>query len=74
MATMIRVRGTGHGWRILAWLPLGVLPAVAILVSGEWPPWGRMWALAVTIYAGFKWLTFAESRAARKANSPSFWL
>lgn len=68
MATMIRVRGTGYGWRILAWLPTVVFPAAAIIVSGEWPAWGRMWALAVAIFAALKWLTFAESKTARKAS------
>lgn len=68
MATIVRLRGSAYGWRVLAWLPMGLLPAAAVAVSWNWPAWGRMWALAFAIFAAFKWLTFAESRAARKAN------
>lgn len=68
MATMVRLRGSRYGWRVLAWLPLILFPAAAVFFSMGWPAWVRMWALAVAIYAAFKWLSFAESRAARKAS------
>jgi hypothetical protein len=68
MATMVRLRGTVHAWHVLAWLPVGLFPAAAVAVSWSWPAWGRMWILALAIFAAFKWLTFAESRAARKAS------
>jgi hypothetical protein len=68
MATMVRLRGSTFGWRLLALLPLLLLPAGALLLSLGWPNWGRMWSLAVAIFAAFKWLTFAESKAAGKAT------
>ncbi len=68
MATMIRLRGSKAGQQVLAWLPLFLLPTIAILISSAWPAWGRMWALAFAIYAGFKWLTFATSPAASQAT------
>jgi hypothetical protein len=30
-----------------------------------WPPWAQMWALAVTIYAGCKWITWQRTPAHR---------
>lgn len=68
MATMVRLRGSVHAWRMLAWLPVVLFPALAIAVSWNSPAWGQMWALAFAIFASFKWLTFAESKAARKAS------
>jgi hypothetical protein len=68
MATMIRLRGSKVGRQVLAGLPLFLLPIIAILISSAWPAWGRMWALAFAIYAGFKWLTLATSPAASQAT------
>lgn len=47
-------------WR--GWLPLVALPAmVALLVSPAWPRWMFMWALALAIFAGCKWLTWRRT-------------
>jgi alginate O-acetyltransferase complex protein AlgI len=46
---------------IAAWLPLGVLPAVVGWLAASSPAWVLMWWLAISIYAGLKWLTFAYS-------------
>jgi alginate O-acetyltransferase complex protein AlgI len=46
-----------HGWA-----PLVLLPgAVLVLALPVWPRWATMWALAVAIYAGCKWLTWRRS-------------
>ena len=44
------------------WLPLIVLPSSALLLFGALPPWVAMWTLALSIFAGCKWLTFSEAR------------
>jgi alginate O-acetyltransferase complex protein AlgI len=53
---------------LYAWLPLAILPASVLLVGGEWPAWVWMWALAIALYAGFKWLTYADCAAAGHAT------
>ena len=32
-----------------------------LLLGSEWTPWILMWALAFSVYAGLKWLTFADA-------------
>lgn len=47
-------------WR--GWLPLVLLPAaVLLLVPADWPRWAFMWLLAVSLYAGCKWLTWRRT-------------
>jgi alginate O-acetyltransferase complex protein AlgI len=47
------------------WLPLAVLPAtVTALVPSAWPRWAYMWALALAIFAGCKWLTWRRALVA----------
>ena len=50
-----------HSARLAAWLPLVVLPVAVVLFTSEWPSWLFMWTLAFSIYAGLKWLSFADS-------------
>jgi predicted DCC family thiol-disulfide oxidoreductase YuxK len=52
------------GWP--GWLPLVILPSVVVATRNQLPPWALMWALAVSIYAGCKWLTWWPFR-----NTPS---
>lgn len=47
----------------MAWIPLLILPAVAILARDRLPAWGFMWALSFAIFAGLKWLTWWRARA-----------
>lgn len=47
--------------KLTAWLPPVVLPGAALLVAFEWTPWLFMWTLAFSMYAGLKWLSFADS-------------
>jgi len=45
--------------------PVVVLPiAVWLLAPTTWPRWAVMWALAVAIFAGCKWLTWRRTPAA----------
>src|ERR1700731_272051 len=45
----------------LDWLPLVVLPCIAIAFRGGLQPWVFMWALAVAVFAGFKWWTWRRT-------------
>lgn len=47
------------------WLTVAVGAAVGGAVGALLPRWGLMWALAVGIFAGFKWLTWVRAREAR---------
>jgi hypothetical protein len=40
------------------WLPLVAFPAAVVATLHAAPPWVFMWALSVSIFAGFKWLTW----------------
>jgi len=46
------------GW--IAVGPLAVMPPVAALIFWNAPAWQLVWSLALAIYAGVKWLTFAS--------------
>jgi hypothetical protein len=54
---------SGATSRLLAFLPLLILAVVALLVASRLPRWGFMWAMALALYAGCKWLTYREARA-----------
>ena len=43
-------------------LPLVALPPLVLALSPWLPRWLFMWAMAVAIYAGCKWLTFEQAR------------
>lgn len=45
------------------WIPLLIAPAAVVwLWPNEWPQWGLMWAVASSIFAGCKWLTFRRTQ------------
>jgi Membrane bound O-acyl transferase family len=48
------------GW--VGWLPIAVLPVVALSFRDRVPPWVLMWALAFAIFGGLKWLTWWRAR------------
>jgi hypothetical protein len=49
---------------VRGWLPLLLLPAgVLLLESPEWPRWAFLWALAIAIFIGVKWLTWRRTPA-----------
>jgi hypothetical protein len=68
MTTIVKTKSTEARRQLAAWLPLVVLPAAAGWLTGLLPAWIRMWAVAVSIYAGFKWATFVLSPGARRAS------
>lgn len=46
------------------WIPLFLLPAFAIFVARpELPAWGTLFAVAFSIFYGFKWLTYRRAVA-----------
>jgi len=53
----------------LGFLPLLILPVVALLLASWMPRWGFMWAMAFALYAGCKWLTYREARV--RGGAPS---
>lgn len=57
-------RKTRASWP--GWLPLVVLPSFVVALQKQIPPWALMWALAVSIFAACKWLTWWPLR-----NTPS---
>src|SRR5215467_10544620 len=56
-------------WPLGAGMPLVILPVAARLLTAAAPRWLQMWSLAVSIYGGLKWLSFAASPAARDATA-----
>ena len=50
------------------WLPLAVLPFVAMLFKPALPAWGFMWMVAFAIFLGCKWLTWWSARAKAPRN------
>lgn len=55
----------GKIWSWPGWLPLLVLPvSVLAAMPLDWPRWAVMWSLALSIFAGCKWLTWWNRRVA----------
>jgi Membrane bound O-acyl transferase family len=48
--------------KMIGWLPLVALPSVALAFYNLLAPWVFMWILAISIYAGLKWLTWWNAR------------
>lgn len=57
----------GTSW--IGWLPISVLPLIAVACRNLLPPWVFMWVLSFAIYLSLKWLTWwrARSRIAHAA-------
>lgn len=53
--------GLRHG---IGWLPLIILPLLAIPFHGRSRPWVFLWLLAAGIFAGCKWQRWWEARMA----------
>lgn len=53
----------------IGWLPISVLPLMAVAFRNLLPPWVFMWVLSFGIYLSLKWLTWwrARSRIAHPA-------
>lgn len=52
-----------------AFLPLMILPLVALLLTPHITRWAFMWSMAFALYAGCKWLTYREARIHGVASS-----
>jgi len=50
--------------RSIGFLPLAVLVAGALLFGRSLPAWGYMWAMAIALFGGVKWLSWWEVRNA----------
>ncbi|TWU12447.1 hypothetical protein CA54_12710 [Symmachiella macrocystis] len=59
MASVTNLR-SNHDAKLAAWLPLFVLPVVAMWSTRNSAAWLCMWALAFSIYAGLKWLSYSK--------------
>src|SRR6266550_3527700 len=57
----------GHEARWQDWILLGVLPPAALMVHEQIPAWTFMWAMALAIFFGCKWLTWR--RVGRSGSS-----
>jgi hypothetical protein len=68
MTTIVHTKRIEVRQQLAAWLPLIVLPIAAGWLTATLAAWIQMWAVAIAIYAGFKWATFALSPAARAAS------
>lgn len=72
----VTVRPAASPIGLLPWLPLVVLPAVAMLAGDGLPPWVRMLCVAGGTLVGLKWLTwanFAATGATRDVSPLRMW-
>lgn len=51
-----------RSFRATAFVPLVILPAFALFLRNLVPSWAFMWLMAIALFLGFKWLTYATSR------------
>jgi Membrane bound O-acyl transferase family len=54
---------------LVIWTPLAVLPVAALCLGLALPAWLFMWLLALSVYAGLKWLSFADRAPAAETLS-----
>jgi hypothetical protein len=47
---------------LVGYLPLVVLPSSVVVFCRALQPWVFLWALAISVYLGFKWLTWWRAR------------
>jgi hypothetical protein len=50
----------------IGWVPLALLPIIAMMLRTKLLPWAFMWLLAVAIFAGCKWQTWWEARVTER--------
>jgi len=63
----ITTKGVVPDWP--AYLLLLALPASTTLCANVVPPWGFMWALSFSIFAGLKWMTWWKARQSFPSNA-----
>jgi alginate O-acetyltransferase complex protein AlgI len=54
---------------LVEWLPLVTATTLATVAAASLPDWARMWLIAISLYGGFKWLTWQRTR---RRHSPTF--
>jgi hypothetical protein len=52
--------GQGSSW--IGWVPIAVLPLIAVACCNGLPPWVFMWILSFAIFISLKWLTWWRAR------------
>jgi len=52
-----------EGRRSIGWLPILVVPVIAVAFRNRLPPWVFMWILSFAIFVSLKWLTWWRARA-----------
>lgn len=57
----------------IGWLPLIALPSITILYRTSLIPWVFMWALSISIWLGFKWLTWWQVRMINAVDLKRSW-
>jgi predicted DCC family thiol-disulfide oxidoreductase YuxK len=57
----IRDRKAKRKFRTIDFLPLLVLPLIALFLKACVAPWVFMWAMAFALYFGFKWFTYRQA-------------
>src|SRR5690348_10547039 len=57
-ATQTSTAAAAPSLALLGWLPLLLLPVLAIVFLQDGPAWVFMWALSFTIFLGLKWQTW----------------
>lgn len=60
-------RGASDYSATIDWLPLFAATTIVTLTSAPLPNWARMWLVTISLYGGFKWLTWR--RAIRRLPS-----
>lgn len=68
-ATITKTSQLGKMTTLAAVAPLVALPIIAFALFVHSPPWQLTWMLALSIYAGLKWLTIASFPPARQAST-----
>jgi hypothetical protein len=62
MMTFVHAKPLALQRPLAAFVPLILLPILAGWFAQTMPPWMQMWVVAFSVYAGFKWATFALCR------------
>lgn len=58
---MVQASVTGRRW--IGWIPLIILPSIALAMGPHLPPWAFMWLLALAFFLAWKWQTWWQTIA-----------
>ncbi len=68
MSVVTAIRTSKRSLARSGWTAAALLPVLAAAILAAAPPWVMMWGLAVSIYAGLKWLSLAANPTAARAS------